>query len=71
VLPSFRVTDDNCATIVRLCQALEGMPLAIELAVARLRVLSLEQILDRLTDRYSCSPRAPATRRPGSRRCAR
>jgi len=46
------VTDANCATIVRLCQALEGMPLAIELAVARLRVLSLEQILERLTDRY-------------------
>ena len=52
VLPTFRVTEDNCVTIVRLCQALEGMPLAIELAVARLRVLSLEQILDRLTDRY-------------------
>jgi predicted ATPase/DNA-binding CsgD family transcriptional regulator len=51
-LPSFQVTEANCATIVRLCQALEGMPLAIELAVARLRVLSLEQILDRLTDRY-------------------
>jgi predicted ATPase/DNA-binding CsgD family transcriptional regulator len=53
VLPKFRVTDDNCATIVRLCQVLEGIPLAIELAVARLRVLSLEQILERLTDRYS------------------
>jgi predicted ATPase/DNA-binding CsgD family transcriptional regulator len=53
VLPSFRVTDGNCATVVRLCQALEGIPLAIELAVARLRVLSLDQILDRLTDRYT------------------
>jgi predicted ATPase/DNA-binding CsgD family transcriptional regulator len=52
VLPGFRLNDANCATIVRLCQALEGIPLAIELAVARLRVLSLEQILDRLTDRY-------------------
>ncbi|BEL08189.1 LuxR family transcriptional regulator [Actinoplanes sichuanensis] len=52
VLPGFRVTEDNCATIVRLCRALEGVPLAIELAVARLRVLSLDQILDRLTDRY-------------------
>ncbi|WP_433795070.1 ATP-binding protein [Actinoplanes sp. CA-252034] len=52
ILPEFRVTEDNCATIVRLCRALEGVPLAIELAVARLRVLSLEQILDRLTDRY-------------------
>jgi predicted ATPase/DNA-binding CsgD family transcriptional regulator len=52
VLPGFEVTDANCATITALCQALEGMPLAIELAVARLRVLSLHQILERLTDRY-------------------
>ncbi|MCA2217722.1 ATP-binding protein [Jidongwangia harbinensis] len=52
VLPDFEVTEENCDTIARLCQALEGVPLAIELAVARLRVLSLEQILDRLTDRY-------------------
>lgn len=52
VLPGMALTDDNCATVARLCQALEGVPLAIELAVARLRVLTLEQILDRLTDRY-------------------
>jgi predicted ATPase/DNA-binding CsgD family transcriptional regulator len=52
VLPGFTVTEANCATVSALCQALEGMPLAIELAVARLRVLTLEEILDRLTDRY-------------------
>lgn len=52
VLPDFTVTEENSATIARLCQALEGLPLAIELAVARLRVLSLDQILERLTDRY-------------------
>ncbi|MEV6595709.1 LuxR C-terminal-related transcriptional regulator [Actinoplanes sp. NPDC051346] len=52
VLPGFEVTDANCATVTALCQALEGMPLAIELAVARLRVLTLEEILERLTDRY-------------------
>jgi predicted ATPase/DNA-binding CsgD family transcriptional regulator len=50
--PAFAATDENCATIAKLCQALEGVPLAIELAVSRLRVLSLDQILDRLTDRY-------------------
>jgi predicted ATPase/DNA-binding CsgD family transcriptional regulator len=50
--PEFAATDENCATIAKLCQALEGVPLAIELAVSRLRVLSLDQILDRLTDRY-------------------
>ncbi|GIF41682.1 LuxR family transcriptional regulator [Actinoplanes xinjiangensis] len=59
VLPDFQVTEANCATIVRLCQALEGMPLAIELAVARLRVLSLDQILDRLTDRYQLLTTGP------------
>ncbi|MEV4702229.1 LuxR C-terminal-related transcriptional regulator [Actinoplanes sp. NPDC049316] len=52
VLPSFEVTDANCTTVTALCQALEGVPLAIELAVARLRVLTLDQILERLTDRY-------------------
>lgn len=52
VLPSFTLNEENCVTVARLCQALEGMPLAIELAVARLRVLTLEQILERLTDRY-------------------
>ncbi|OJF13070.1 hypothetical protein BG844_17195 [Couchioplanes caeruleus subsp. caeruleus] len=52
VLPGFAVTEANCATVTALCQALEGMPLAIELAVARLRVLTLEEILERLTDRY-------------------
>ncbi|GGQ55560.1 ATP-binding protein [Couchioplanes azureus] len=52
VLPGFAVTEANCATVTALCQALEGMPLAIELAVARLRALTLEEILDRLTDRY-------------------
>ncbi|GAB1641982.1 ATP-binding protein [Krasilnikovia sp. MM14-A1259] len=50
--PGFTVTDGNCATVARLCQALEGVPLAIELAAARLRVLSLDQLLDRLTDRF-------------------
>jgi predicted ATPase/DNA-binding CsgD family transcriptional regulator len=52
VLPGFAVTEANCTTVGALCQALEGMPLAIELAVARLRVLTLEEILERLTDRY-------------------
>ncbi len=52
VQPDFTVTDQNAATIAALCRALEGMPLAIELAAARLRVLSPEQILARLTDRY-------------------
>jgi predicted ATPase/DNA-binding CsgD family transcriptional regulator len=59
VLSGFSVTDANCATVSSLCQALEGMPLAIELAVARLRVLTLDEILDRLTDRYKLLTAGP------------
>jgi len=50
-LPSFRVTDDNAAAIAGLCEALEGVPLAVELAAARIPVLSVQDILDRLGDR--------------------
>jgi predicted ATPase/DNA-binding CsgD family transcriptional regulator len=50
-LPSFRLTEDNAAAIARLCEALEGVPLAVELAAARIPVLSPEGILDRLGDR--------------------
>ncbi|RVW06075.1 ATP-binding protein [Rhodococcus spongiicola] len=51
-VPGFAVTEGNRAAIARICHRLEGLPLAIELAAARVRVLSPEQILDRLTDRY-------------------
>jgi predicted ATPase/DNA-binding CsgD family transcriptional regulator len=52
VLPGFAVTSENCDAVVRVCQQLDGIPLAIELAAARLRAFSVEQILDRLGDRY-------------------
>lgn len=51
-VPDFAVTDDNRETVVRICHRLDGLPLPIELAAARLRALSLDQILERLTDRY-------------------
>jgi len=50
-LPSFRLTEDNAAAVARLCEALEGVPLAVELAAARIPVLTPQGILDRLTDR--------------------
>jgi predicted ATPase/DNA-binding SARP family transcriptional activator len=40
------------STMVRICQALDGMPLAIELAAARLRTMSFDQLADRLHDRF-------------------
>lgn len=50
-LPSFRVTDHNASAVARLCEALEGVPLAVELAAARVPVLSPQGILDRLDHR--------------------
>ena len=40
------------ATLARVCRALDGMPLAIELAAARLRTMSLDQLANRLDDRF-------------------
>ena len=48
----FAVTDDNAATVAEICQRLDGMPLAIELAAARVRALSVGEILDSLHDRF-------------------
>ncbi len=50
--PAFRVTDDNAARITEICRRLDGMPLAIELAAARVRALSLAEIVDSLHDRF-------------------
>lgn len=46
--PDFRLTEDNSSAIAEICRRLDGMPLAIELAAARTRTLSLTQIVDGL-----------------------
>ncbi|EKT81399.1 protein kinase [Rhodococcus opacus] len=51
-VPTFALTEDNRTTVTRICQQLEGLPLPIELAAARLRAMSAAQILAHLTDRY-------------------
>ena len=50
--PGFTLGPDNVPAVTAICRALDGMPLAIELAAARVRALSVEQISARLDDRF-------------------
>jgi non-specific serine/threonine protein kinase len=52
VEPAFELASDNAPTVAEVCRHLDGIPLAIELAAARIRVLSVEQIAARLGDRF-------------------
>jgi predicted ATPase len=49
---NFTITRDNAGAVAQICAHLDGLPLAIELAAARVRVLSVEEILKRLNDRF-------------------
>lgn len=61
--PGFRVSDDPDAC-AEICRRLDGMPLAVELAAARLRMLTPRQIADRLDDRFRLLTSGSRTLRP-------
>ncbi len=52
ILPSFAVTSRNAQAVARVCQRLDGIPLAIELAASRVKGLPVEEIATRLDDRF-------------------
>jgi predicted ATPase/DNA-binding SARP family transcriptional activator len=51
--PGFELRDGNAAEVVTLCRRLDGLPLALELAAARLRTLPLSELVARLDDRFT------------------
>ena len=53
VRPSFLVTDENAAAVLAICRRLDGLPLAIELAAARMRIMSAAQLAERMDDVFA------------------
>ncbi|MFI6365547.1 protein kinase [Nocardia sp. NPDC050630] len=60
-VPGFELDEGNKAAVTGICAHLDGLPLAIELAAARMRTMSPQQILARLTDRYALLTRGSRT----------
>jgi len=52
VRPGFQLTDENAPVVAKICRALDGIPLAVELAASRAKVLTPAQIAERLVDRF-------------------
>ena len=57
--PSFALTDDNAAAVAEISKRLDGLPLAIELAAARLKLFSPDDLRDRLRSRLELLGRGP------------
>jgi non-specific serine/threonine protein kinase len=62
--PRFALTDSNALEVAHICRRLDGIPLAIELAAARVRMLSLQQIATRLDDSIRLLTRGTETALP-------
>jgi predicted ATPase/DNA-binding CsgD family transcriptional regulator len=72
VNPGFTVTQENAQSVAQLCQRLDGMPLALELAAARTNLLSPAQMVDRLDARFwmlTASIRIPLPRHRSLQAC--
>ena len=65
VVPGYGLTGANHLAVAQLCHRLDGLPLAIELAAARIQAIAPQQILDRLTDRFTVLSRGGAGSRRG------
>src|SRR5207249_684579 len=64
VRPGFAPDEGTVGPLVRICRALDGMPLAIELAAARLSALTPAQVADRLDDRFRLLTKGSRTALP-------
>ncbi len=53
ISPNFNLTSENALSTVEICRRLDGLPLALELASARVNVLTIQEITARLTDRFA------------------
>ncbi|MFF8960634.1 BTAD domain-containing putative transcriptional regulator [Streptomyces sp. NPDC014894] len=67
VRPGFGVTAENASAVSDICRRLDGLPLAIELAAARMRTLSAAQLAERLDDRFQVLTGGSRTARPEHR----
>jgi predicted ATPase/DNA-binding SARP family transcriptional activator len=61
---SFVLTDQNAAAVLQICQRLDGIPLALELAAARTKLLTVEHIAERLNDRFNLLTQGSRTALP-------
>ncbi|HVM53585.1 MAG TPA: LuxR C-terminal-related transcriptional regulator [Acidimicrobiales bacterium] len=64
VRPTFAVSDANRAAVARICRRLDGIPLAMELAAARIRLLTPEHIAEAIDDRFRLLTGSPRTAVP-------
>jgi predicted ATPase len=68
--PDFQISSQNAPAVAEICTHLDGLPLAIELAAARVKLLPPQALLGRLGNRLQLLTGGPATDPRGSRRCA-